>query len=361
MSFRNRMRTSLKDLLESQGRQAPRVVRECLESGELAPEDFSLREVWEACQEYERGKRKSYWRDTHEAVSSDMFPTITGEVISAKVIDAYQTAPGIADKISTTIPSKHRTEKVAGFEAVEGPEEVPEGRDYNESDLGEKYAEITNKKFGRILSVTEEMIYFDQTQQVLNRARTIGEKAALYREKSVVQAMMDLDNNAYKPDGVATAVYSSDHGNLLTSNAFGESGMAALLKAIQNMTDENGDPILIDESNLVVVVPSDLLVQAWQMENSSKSPEGNENSVNVFKGRFKTLSSYWVSAESATTWYAGDIKRDLLFTECWPLQVFTAKPGNEREFRADIKAMFKVRYFGGAGFCDFRHSFKCTA
>ncbi len=356
--IRDRLKVALKDLIEQAGEPgALKVIRESLREGALSPEDFSLREIWEATERDKFGNVK----DISEAVSSDMFPKITGELINAKVIDAYQAQPTIGDQITTTVPSKLKTETVAGFDAVETPEEVQEGRDYNDSDMGEKYVTITNKKYGRILSITEEMIYFDQTGQVLDRARRIGEKAALYKEKLIVEKVIDKDGDALALSGTAGAEYASGYGNLSTSSPFGESGLDAVHKLMANMTDENGDPVLINPNNLVLLYPADLRTAVLQMAKSAKVPEGTENAVNIYAGTFKPLTSYYITAQSSTTWFLGDFKSDFWWLEVWPLQVFTAKPGNEREFRADIKSMHKIRFFGACGAVDYRHSFKATA
>ena len=60
MSFRNRTGTALRDLIESKGdREAADIVVQAIESGKLAPEDFSIKELWEAC---ERWSCKRYSR-----------------------------------------------------------------------------------------------------------------------------------------------------------------------------------------------------------------------------------------------------------------------------------------------------------
>jgi len=358
MAFKDKTGSPLRDLIESKGEQgAVDVLRASFESKKLSPEDFSLREIWEAC---EGGASVT------EAVTSDAFPKISGELINAKVIAAYDRVPTIGSQLTTTVSSKLKVETIAGFTDVESPDEVPEGHPYGDSTMTEKYVTAENRKYGRLITITEEAIFFDQTGQLLARAARIGEKAAQYKEKIILEGIQDLDSVVYRPSGVPTAFYSTTNKNLITTNSFGESGMEALLLQMHNQkgdaaNEDNDDFIYISPDNLIVVVPQALVMEAWQLANSTLTPEGVENASNFFKGKFKTLTSPFVTRNSSTTWYAGDFKSDFWWTEVWPLQTLSAKPGNDDEFNKDIKSKHKVRFFGGIVGVETKHSYKCTA
>lgn len=358
---REKFKVALRDMHESLGdRGTVETIREMLKNGELSVYDFSLRELWETFERDEQG----YVRPVTEAVSSDMFPQITGELISSTIIKGYDNTNTIGQNLATTVPSKMEIETVAGFDAVEMPEEVQQGREYNDSTMGEKYATIPHTKYGRILSITEEMIYFDKTGQIITRAMGIGNKAALYKERLVVEGVQDVNSNVFRPSGVATAFYrtavSGDRKINQVAASFGEAGMTSVFKLMHNMVDENGDYVLIDPARLYGLFPFDLWVQAIQMQKSTLVPEGNENATNVWKGSYTPLTSPYITAQSASTWYMGDFMTDFWWSEIWPLQTFSAKPGHEAEFRKDIKSMHKVRFYGQIGAIDDKHCFKAT-
>lgn len=361
--IRNKLGTALRDMHEGLGDKGTReTIREMLANGDLQPEDFSLQEMWNA---FERDK-DGMVRDISEAVSSDMFPIITGEIINAKVISAYDAVSGVGDQLVTVAPSKMEIETYAGFGASEGPLEVLQGAEYEDSDITEKYAQVPHTKWGRLISVTEEMIYFDKTNQIIMRANRIGQKAAQKRERLIVEGVQDIDSNVYRPSGTPTAFYrTSASGDLRinsrASTPFGEDGILQATKLFHNMTDEESDFIMLDYANLIALLPWDLYVQAVQMVNSALVPEGNENAVNPWKKFFNPVYSPYVTAQSATTWYLGDFKEDFVWSEIWPLQVFTMKPGNEMEFRRDIKSIHKCRFYGQVGAIDHRHCLKLTA
>ena len=358
MSFRDRTKSALKDLLESQGEDAAAdMIGDMLESKEVRPEDFSIREIWEAT---------NPGVNLQEAVASSAFPKITGELINSKVMSAYDGVAKIGDQLVTTVSSNVQQETIAGFTEAETPEEVGEGQEYNDSTFTEKFVTIRNKKFGRMISVTEEMIYFDKTGQILARANRIGTKAAQYREMLILNGIQDINSNVYAPSGVPTAFYSAANGNLATVNAFDEAGMQTVtrlahLQKDDSLGDEADDYIMIDENNAIVIVPKELELAAWQLANSVLTPESAEQATNFYKGRFRILTSPYVTAQNATTWYWGDFKQDFWWTEVWPLQTMAQAAGADNAFTKDIKMRAKVRFFGNIGALDVRHSYKSTA
>jgi len=350
-------------MVESLGQKGTvMTIREMLKKGEVTPMDFSLQELWYACERDEQGMVRSY----SEAVSSDLFPTLTGEIISARIIEGYKSVAMIGDQLVTVVPSKLKTATIGGFTATVGPDAVLEGAAYNDSQFEEKWVQISHTKYGKIISVTEEAIYFDSTGQVLQRAYTIGEKAAQYKEQLVVNGVQDVNSNVFKPSGVATAFYrttaSGDRKiNSRASTPFGEEGIKEAMKLFHNMTDEEGDYVNIQPANLIGLFPFDLWVRVNQMLQSTLVPEGTENAVNIWKGLFKPLTSPYITGQHASTWYLGDFRQDFWWSEVWPLQTFSAKPGHEDEFNRDIKSKTKVRFYGEVGAIDDKHGFKFTA
>jgi len=358
MSFQNRTGTALKDLLEAKGEDGAQVViSKAIESKKLRAEDFSLKEIWEAC---------TNGANVHEAIASSAFPKITGALINSKLIEGYDSVVKIGDQLVTVVSSNAQKETIAGLSTPESPDQVGEGQEYDSSTMTEKYVTADNKKYGRIIDVTEEMIYFDKTGQVLIRARGVGEKLAQYREKLIIEGIQDVNTNVWNPSGVATALYSTANGNLVSTNPFGESGLEEVLKKAQLMKDDSlgaddADYVYIDMNNLVVLGPSDLQVEMWQMANSVKTPESAENAENYFKNRFMPLSSPYVTKQSSTTWYWGNFKRDFWWMEVWPLQTIAQRPGHDDEFKRDIKARMKCRFYGAITAVDYKHVYKNTA
>jgi len=297
------------------------------EKPHLRPQDFNLRELW-------------------EAVDTTAFPTITARLISRQVIEAYQTTPAIGEYLVHTVPSVRKKEEIVGFVAVEQVKEVKEGMPYEESSLAEKKVTIENKKFGRILAITEEAVMEDQTGQILQRAASLGEKARLFKEKMILDVVRDVNSDAYS----GSALYTSAHGNF-HSVAFGSdgSGLEEAKRLLSEMTDENGDPILV--SGQILFVPQELEKEAYNLINPvlTESTYHRQIISQIFTSPFMT---------DATEFFYGDFKKQFRYQEVWPMQVLQAKEGHEDAFNRDIIAKYKVRLYGGCGAIDYRYVIK---
>jgi hypothetical protein len=107
----------------------------------------------------------------------------------------------------------------------------------------------------------------------------------------------------------------------------------------------------------VMLVPWELYDEAWEVVNTGKTPFTMDNAENFWRQfRFQPVSSPFLT--SATTWLLGDFKKDFIWTEVFPLQVQRLASGTEVEFTRDLVAAYKVRFMGGVGCIDYRHSYK---
>jgi len=338
---------NLRDLVEAYGPEAVhRKIKALLweEKPKLKPEDFSFREIWEALQGLE------------EQVAATAFPVITGELINKKVIDAYLAVETIGDRLVTIVPSKHRTERIPGFEALETVKEVAEGMPYEEVGMIEKYVDINSKKFGEIISITEEAIMEEQTGQILARAARIGEAARFMREKIILDVVQDVNSTSYSN---AVLYHDATYGNLGTT-AFGTdgSGLEATRLKLTAMKDEAGRRILVSKRQLLV--PDALLKAASDLVFPGTLPGTAVSVESPFFKRVITelLSSPLLDDNSITAYYYGDFRRQFWYMAVWPIQVFRQKQDSDAAFERDVYARFKVRLYGGAGAVDHRSVIK---
>ncbi len=167
---------NLQNLVESLGPEGfYNKICTLLNEKKLSVDDFSYYELAEACGVLPQLNRvremapaganlKSLLRESNPGVGSNLFQVVTGELIGRKVIEGYDDDSGfIGDKLVSVIPSRFSNQKIAGFKALAGPTEVAEGHSYEESTFEEKYVTSEESKQGRILSISEELITFDQT------------------------------------------------------------------------------------------------------------------------------------------------------------------------------------------------------
>ncbi|HEX6984539.1 MAG TPA: hypothetical protein VF170_04145, partial [Planctomycetaceae bacterium] len=219
----------LASLIESLGPQGfYRKVVDLLNEKTLAVEDFSYYELAEACGVLPGLRRLNELApaagvgqalaESNPGANAHLFQIVTGELIGRQVIAGYEDDAGfIGDKLVTVLPSRRRNQRLAGFTALAGPTDVPEGHPYEESGFAEKFVTTEEAKKGRILSINEELIGFDQTGEINRRARQLGFYLRQERERTIVRAVTDADAAAgryvYRPNGVGAALYPADGSN----------------------------------------------------------------------------------------------------------------------------------------------------
>ena len=364
-------RIQFKSLLENYDlREVAGKLREDLRAKKVKPESLSLRRLWEQAvgpteQTLEGTLAETGFVSTlKEAVDTTAFNVITGEVLAQSVMDAYNARESVADGLVEVVPSNRKSETVVGFTSLEGLNEVPEGMPYEDSGLGEKVVQIDNTKYGRILSITEEAIQFDQTGELLSRAARFGLKARIKRERLILEGVVDANyaagvSGVYKPNGSVTQMYSATNGNLNTSAGdIDDTNLGTAYTALRTTTDEEDDYIMTS-SDLILMCHPGVVKTAFVYANSTLLPGSTNNDVNYWKGMLRPVENPYIADQ--TTWLLGDFRAQFRWQEVWPIQVLRAIPGNDYEFHRDIRAAYKVRFFGGVGAIDHRFVQKQTA
>jgi hypothetical protein len=329
-------------------------VKELLEAKKLDPMKISFRNLYESLV----GPIGS-GRALSEAgnLSSSAFPNIAGQIISKVMIDAYQAFPKDHDRLVRTVPSRLKTSRIAGWSAIGSVQQVNERQDYPEIlPPDEKTQTIKNFKYGGQLGLTREDIFFDQTGELIDRARMIGERGAQKRASLIFAAVCDgLGTPANGTALSGAAVYTSGHLNLVTANPIGTAGWEASRKKLMDQLDENSEPIWVMGDRPIIVVGSTLLATAEKLAKNERGDLGTANlDVNLAQGQFDVVVNPYLP--STSSWWHGAFNRQFRWEEVWPLEVFT-RVGQDTEdgFNADVIQQFKLSFYGGAGASDFRY------
>lgn len=393
-------RTSVKSLIESHGAAGfYHKVVELLNEKKLTPDDFSYRELADACgvlsqlrtlQESSRlldhalnsaGALNHLLQESNPGVSSHLFQVVTGELIGRKVIEGYDDDSGfIGDQLVTVIPSSLRNSRIAGFRALAGPTEVSEGHPYEESSFEEKFVTSQESKQGRILSINEELIAFDQTGEINRRAMALGYYLRQERERTIVRAVTDADaasgKYVYRPAGIGQSLYAANGSNrnfVAESNTTSPDFAMSVplvdwtdIETILNYraTEVKDDRIDGDQRPIVVpakqmLVPEALRGTARSIVHSTEinvsTADGETRFANPVHDMLEVLSSPFVDEQGAAAksdWYIGDFKRQFIWTEIWPVQTFLQRSESSAAFERDVVLRVKARYFGGISAVD---------
>lgn len=328
-------------------------VKELLEAKKLDPNKISFRSLYEALV----GPVNS--RELSEAgnLTSSAFPNIAGQIISKVLIDGYTEFPKDVDQLCRTVPSKLKTSRVVGWSAIGFVQQVNEKEDYPEIlPPDEKLQTIKNLKYGGMLSLTREDIFFDQTGELIDRARMIGQRGAQKRASLIFGVV--CDGAGVPANGTAlsgAAVYTSGNKNLKTANPLGTSGWETARKALYDMVDEQGEPIWVLGDRPLMIVGSTLLAPAQKLQKNEHGDLGTANlDVNLAAGQFDVVINPYLP--STSSWWYGAPQRQFRWEEVWPLETFT-RVGQDTEegFNADVIQQFKLSFYGGAGAADYRY------
>lgn len=387
---------SLRGLVESLGAEGfYQKVCSLLNEKKIGADDFSYYELADACGVLPqlRGLREQSGalehgvthalRESNPGVGTNLFQIVTGELIGRKVIEGYEDSRGfIGDKLVTVLPSRYRNQKIAGFKALAGPTEVPEGHPYEESTFEEKYVTTTESKQGRILSINEELIAFDQTGEINRRAMQLGYYVRQERERTIVRAVTDADaaggNFVYRPKGVGQELYKTNGSNRnwigvgnTTSSGFNAAVPlldhtdveTALHYRATEVKDDRIDgtarPVVAPVRH--VLVPERLRGTALAIVNATQVRVTNGGTQTLIgnplqaQGLAEVLSSPFIDeqgGQAANDWYIGDFARQFVWTEIWPVQTFLQRSDSEAAFERDVVLRVKVRYFGGISAAD---------
>lgn len=387
-------RDDIRALVKSAGlRAAVETFRDLLEGVELdngaklpklQPETVSIRTLWEGFVGPAEETLPSYMDelaalDLKEEVNSTGFVATSRMLINAMVIDAYNSIGGIGSQLVTNMPSNHRHEVIAGFTESEGLKEVKEGMDYEDSDIEEKFVTADAIKKGRLIYITEEAIMEDRTGQLLSRCRRIGQKAAIDKERTIINGVLDTTGRVYKPSGVPTALYSVANGNLVGDAATPDYNSLGFNTPIALEDWESIDlvkqfhPLSIKDDRAMgekepllwtpkfVLVPPAKEATAKRIVNATEvRVTTNTNTRTIFNnpvaGLYSTLSSVYIT--NSADWYFGNFKEQFFWQDVWPIQTFSLGPNSNEAWRRDVVAGYKVRYLGGIFATDHRHVLK---
>jgi hypothetical protein len=234
---------------------------------------------------------------------------------------------------------------------------------YQEGSVTEKYHKVKNRKFGRIISITEENIKFDQTGQIIMRAKRVGESARAKKEQIILEAVTEVtatgDYASWRPAGTATTLYSSTSNdpytsgtldNSITDTLADETDLTAAYVLASAFTDEQALPIHWDPKQLLTGISLDSMAAKILRSGQSVKLTSPAGVANIYSGKITPLSSAWVDQKKGTAyWFIGDFKKQFVYTEVFPLQTFQAKAGHEQEFERDVIFRYKARLMGGCG------------
>lgn len=364
--------------------QTTRHLTEALESGQLTPEDFSLRDLAEAL--VENGpqwvrtldpRNDSVQISESDGVDLTAFLNVSGQIIYTKIRQAYEQEAFVLSQAVTTIPTKFSSEKIPGIGRIADQSmDVQPGMPYPNVGLSEEYTQTPETtKRGLIVPITREAVFFDRTNLILRRAEEAGEILGLNKEKRLLDCALGI-TNTYSFNGANYNTYYSASGspwiNSLSGNELVDyTDVDKAEQLFAEMSDpSSGEPILINP-NAVLVMPAYRYAAAKVFLDGEITfdPTGAasmkaRNPLRRYRVMesalaYRQLVASGVSAANAKKyWFLGDFKKAFAWMENWPITVTRSQTNSDANFERDIIARFKASERGAAAVLDPRYVVK---
>lgn len=243
---------------------------------------------------------------------------------------------------------------------------VPKLREWGSGRLtqglrSESYS-VSNLKYEATIEVDRDEIADDQTGQIRLRVAELAQRAATHKDYLIAQLLIGGEtsgNNSY--DGVSffngahASGESGSQDNLLTASAQVEDAptvsefkeaLKAAIGAMLSFKDDQGEPMLIDTTGLVCVVPPTMLFTATEAINSTVV----DNTSNALAGIAKVVSMPWLT--DLSKWYllkTDGVVRPFIFQDREPIEFSALSEDSEEAFRREkflygVRARYRMTY-----------------
>lgn len=322
--------------------------RECLSRSGVQTRGLSRREIADMII---KGQRSL-------AASTSDFTSVFKDVSNKALQRAYQEAPQTwRPLVNTTTVSDFKTQYGIALSDGPGLDLVAELGEYKVGKLNDKQESYAVKKYGKMLSMSWEMIVNDDIRAFVRVPAILG-AAAQRKESDIVWALITA--NASMTDGYA--IFHANHANLeaTTKTTVSSAALAAGRLAMRKQKGFGPDTPYLDLMPAFLLVPleQELSAEVILRSPGSLDTQVNAGVVNPWNGRLTPIAEPRLSANSTTAWYLAASPSQIDTIEVAYLEGNQAPYITENEeFKSDA-ITYKVRHVFGAGVMDYRGLFK---
>jgi len=316
------------------------------------------------------------------SITTSAFPVLTGDLVTTAFQSAYDAVPTISQDLVTEMRDPNKMTWLTHVMPLGiDKDSVKEGDPYPLMTATEESVLIPSRRQGRMITITRELIDENRGADIMNMVNGLGEWAAEDVEAWTLRKVCDADSDAYRPNGIAEALYSGtprartgSGGNLNTS---------ASLVDYSDLEDARVDLVAMKNSlghRISLRYPLDLLVpdaalhlalritqsdQAFRPDQTTAYNIAKAAALNEWKvdGRFGTrvISSPKLDDLSTSTWFLGNFNRQ--FVRKWKLDFEYVTLGESTESFLSSRIAFQARvgYDCTTGAKDYIYIVKNTA
>lgn len=329
----------------------------------VKPEELSLKELAEAfgildlfdpsASTSQRQLLESYGGhgvDPTAFVNISAWDTSVSKQITARIMERYGMHDLIGRQMVRVMPTKKKTEKfiaVAGLHRDAGAEVRKPGRPHPEADLGERWMTTPETQEHALkMSVTQEAVFFDETNMVLEEAGAVGDALAFQEDLRIGQVVLGYVNNyTYKDTTYNTYLTSGAWINDQANPVDDETCLDNAMRLFTQMKDpETERRIPIDKKSLGIFFDSDNERKWDRIFNSVEVRDTTSTSIVTISPRSEDaslrpkryLSPEWRDilvddmglsvANAREYWLIGNFQKAFVLTQNWALRTQSASP-----------------------------------
>lgn len=390
-------------MLEAAAEQGPEVyqdactgIAESRMNGDIVGSDWSIADLFEntvpngreALREMRERRRRGntvFMEAGGGAVTTANFSNIIGQIMFADMLTGFALPEFIGGQLCSQIPADTALPVMMPGITMVGDKAqlIGENEDYPEVAIGEQWVTLPRvDKKGFILSLTEEAIFEDKTNDIMRSWSDSVDFLGVNREKMRLSTILGVTNTYSRNGGPTQNTYGDTHtqgdgDNLIASTALVDrASLSAGKNAMNLLTDpDTGEPIAPGRT-MGIVVPDalewtldDILDPATEYQSTpslgATAVRQKRTNKAIYSGgrSYQPYSNQYVYTVggSASTWWMGDFKRAFVERVVYPEQVQTEDRSGHLSFSRDIVARIKCRYKSSMGVRDWRYVQKFTA
>lgn len=287
-----------------------------------------------------------------EAATTGEFPNALRADFKDILLSAYGTVVDPLLGLCYKLDSNNESETYRGLTDIQNITQlIPQGSEYPELMLSEKdTVTITNRKYGGIISVTDEMIRYAKLSEFNRLAALEGEALGRNVPYQIAAA-------------IETTTNTTASGSTLTLNRANLEAVVLAFKK-QTATAADGSTVKLGLVPDTLLIPPDLEMEARRLLQSTLIPGSANNDINVLQSSLKIAVSHWLTSTSLfyvlkSNWANGLIFQSVIGPPPELSVQDVRATQSEGVFRYD-KISYKARMLFGVGVIDTKWCIRST-
>lgn len=263
-------------------------------------------------------------------ITTNTMSYVLDEVVSAVAFETFYEDAFVFPLLYDVRTSMKRREGTASLGGIREYAEKTRGAEASEDTITQQFKkDFVHVSYGKSIPVERELVDDEEWGLLVDLGQQLGYMAAYTMEKKAAALFNDAFNGStyLAEDGLSIcndAHVNADSGNS-QDNSFNSSlnfaGVKTVRTAMRKFTNYEGDKASVRPR--LLVVPTDLEEEGWELTKSLGKPDTANNNLNIYNGMFDML--VWDFLTDTNAWFMIDprlMKMNLIWYQRIALEVF---------------------------------------